>query len=225
MKVTTVNIREYFSGKGKKVKIALGIFFTVGVVGLILPVSRNLFIQLTPLAILLSSGALVLFHRPVYRQSKLPVFLIIFIAGYLIEVAGVKTGWLFGSYTYGNGLGIKLFETPVIIGVNWLVLIYCTYAITDHLSFPESFRIILSSLLMVSYDAVMEQVAPHLDMWSFEGDAVPIRNYLAWFATALFLHSLLKLSGIKYENSISTFVFTLQLVFFIILTIAIRING
>lgn len=224
MKVTIDNIRNYFPGKEKNVKIVLGIFFTVGAVGLILPVSRSLFINLTPLAILLSSAALVLYHRPIFRNRKLPVFLIIFIAGYLIEVAGVNTGWLFGSYTYGNGLGIKLFETPVIIGINWLILIYCTYAITNNMAIPVPFRIILSSLLMVTYDAVMEQVAPQLDMWSFEGNAVPLRNYLVWFATAFFLHSFLKISGIKYLNSISIFVFILQLLFFIILTIAFRIS-
>lgn len=224
MKCNLDKIKDFFPIRAEKVKNALVVFFIVGLAGFALPASRNLFIHLTPVAILLSSAVLAVFHRPVSGQRQYVVFMIVFIAGFFIEVAGVKTGFIFGNYAYGRGLGIKLFETPVLIGINWLFLIYSTNAMTDHLPFPVFLRIFASSLLMVAYDAVLEQAAPRLDMWSFEGPEAPFRNYLAWFAIAFALHSFVKFSGINYKNSFAAFVFTLQLVFFILLIITFNIN-
>ena len=41
----------------------------------------------------------------------------------LTEAIGVNTGLLFGTYEYGANLGFKIFGVPLIIGVNWTVLI------------------------------------------------------------------------------------------------------
>ena len=37
----------------------------------------------------------------------------IVLIGFVIEVIGVKTGYVFGSYSYGDSLGFKILEVPV----------------------------------------------------------------------------------------------------------------
>lgn len=82
---------------------------------------------------------------------------------------------IFGTYNYGNALGIKILETPILIGFNWLFLTYC-FSFWDHLGLKSIFVIILAPLLMVLYDLALEHVAPALNMWSWEQNTIPITN-------------------------------------------------
>lgn len=200
-------------------RIFLIIFYSVGVFGTASEATRDLFISLTPLALLLSLAAIIAFHHPGNLKKEILFFTAIFSVSFLIEALGVNTGRVFGNYTYGVGLWIKILNTPLLIGINWVLLIYCTSIIADRLSAPVMVKILSSSALMVLYDLIMEQVAPAMNMWSFENGHVPVRNYIAWFILAALFHSLLKLAGIKIVNRIAPFVFYVQVFFFLILTI------
>ena len=210
------NIRYNLLREEKKVRIFLIVFYSVGVFGITLSVTRNLFISLTPFALFLSLVALVIYHQPVSGKKSFIIFFSIFLLGYFIEVTGVKTGLIFGSYSYGTGLGVKVLGTPLMIGFNWMLLVYCTSVIVKYLPLNMAGKIFIASLLMVLYDIVLELVAPVLDMWHFESGSVPLINYLSWFIIALLLHLILKLSGITYENRIAFFIFILQFTFFIV---------
>ena len=70
---------------------------------------------------------------------------------------------------------------------------------------------------MVLYDVVLEQVAPKMQMWFWEADRVPFRNYLVWFLMALIFHTLLVITGLKLKNPLSKIVFSAQFLFFLIL--------
>ena len=39
--------------------------------------------------------------------------------GFAVEVIGVATGLLFGDYSYGTGLGPKVLDVPLLMGVLW----------------------------------------------------------------------------------------------------------
>ncbi len=130
--------------------------------------TRDLFISLTPLALFLSMAAIIAFHQAGDLKKEIIVFAAIFSASFLIEAWGVNTGRVFGNYTYGEGLWIKILSTPLLIGINWVLLVYCTAVITDSISAPVIVKILSSSVLMVLYDLIMEQVAPAMNMWSFE---------------------------------------------------------
>ena len=41
------------------------------------------------------------------------------------EVTTVET--MFGDYSYGKVLGYQVNNVPVIIGINWFLIIYCFY--------------------------------------------------------------------------------------------------
>ncbi|HRZ22364.1 MAG TPA: carotenoid biosynthesis protein, partial [Bacteroidales bacterium] len=111
------------------------LFFAVGVAGLAIPATHSLFVRLTPLSLLLSLTVLLLFH-PAWSTRLAIYFLIIFTAGLLVEAIGVNTGVIFGEYAYGSVLGLTIWGTPLMIGVNWLMLIYTTWDMTGRIRMP-----------------------------------------------------------------------------------------
>jgi putative membrane protein len=198
-------------------RIFFVIFYIVGIIGITAGTSRDFFISLTPVALLLSLFAVIFYHQPLIIKKEILVFSLICIAGFLVEAAGIRTGRLFGNYTYGDGLGIKVFSTPLLIGINWGLLVYCTAVIVERLPVNAVFKILISSSVMVIYDLIMEQIAPDMNMWSFEDGLVPVKNYMTWFLLAVIFHSLVRLAGIKIHNRIAPFILYVQALFFIIL--------
>ena len=73
--------------------------------------------------------------------------------------------------------------------------------------------------MMLIYDLVMEQVAPKMDMWSWQGGRVPVENYLAWFVIAAIFHAMIQFTSIKIKNKLSETILLAQFVFFVILLI------
>lgn len=195
------------------------LYYAVGVAGLILPLTRDIFMKLTSLSLLLSLSLLFLYH-PSYERKFWLTSLLIFLGGYLVEVLGVRTGLLFGAYQYGETLGWKVFHTPLIIGVNWLMLVYCTSYIAGRYVESIYFRSIVAASMMVVYDFAMEPAAIRLDMWSWDGGPVPLQNYLAWFIIAFALNYLAGRMGIiKGHNKVALPLFFIQMVFFILLDV------
>src|SRR5947209_2799209 len=99
------------------------IFYMVGRLGLGSERYSHTFQALIPLNLILSAC-----FAFAYEERKNFSFLLrcalIFVAGWLIEWLGVHTGFIFGHYQYGNGLGFKIQRIPLLIGLNWLLLIY-----------------------------------------------------------------------------------------------------
>lgn len=206
------------------VRVLVIIFYAVGVAGFAIPHTRELFLKLTPLALILSIAVILLFHNEPYNKKTIIFFAAVVAGTWGIETIGVHTGAIFGTYSYGSGLGIKLYGVPLLIGINWLFLTYCTSTIAGHLPFNPLIKVILSSLMMVIYDLILELVAPILNMWNFEGGMPPLRNYAAWFILSLIIHGLLKISGIKTENRLASMIITAQALFFILLIIIFKIT-
>lgn len=204
----------------KNTTFLLMIFYAVGLIGFSIPVLQPSFFRLTPFTILLSIALLFWFHQG-YPLKFILLSLFIAFAGFFIEVAGVHTGIIFGEYVYGNALGFKLFDTPLMIGINWLMLVYGSYVISSRLEMHLIARSLLGAFLMTAYDMVLEPVAIHSDMWTWEGGIIPLRNYLAWFGISLFFHLLLHLFKVRLENKIASALFKIQFVFFLLLTLVI----
>lgn len=193
------------------------IFYIIGVAGLLLPVTSALFIYLTPLALLMSFGLLMMHHHPGFNTKNIILFSFIFISGIVVEIIGVQTGLIFGNYIYGNGLGWKIFDTPILIGMNWLLLVYTTGTIMQKINITPVLRIAAGATMMLIYDLALEQVAPKMNMWSWENSEVPVNNYIAWWLIAAFFHSLIEIFGIKIKNPLSITILVTQFLFFVAL--------
>jgi len=207
----------------KIVQIIIPVFYTVGLAGFLIPLSYPYFEKLIPLVLILSFILLVIYHpkQSSYRLSIL-VFTGIYISGLIVEMIGVNTGIIFGEYSYGPNLGLKILNTPVIIGLNWLILVYTTSSMFEKINIHVNYKILLASASMLAYDIVLEQVAPLTGMWNWHEGNIPDRNYMAWFVIALIFHTLLKTVGIKTENAVSKNLYISQFVFFLMLAIFIH---
>ena len=205
----------------KAVNIFLTAFYTIGLTGILIEASSSVFISLTPVALILSFCLLMLFHNKPGINS-IVTFLLIAILGFIIEERGVNTGLIFGSYNYGETLGLKLNNTPLIIGLNWLLMTYITSSVFEHFRMHNIFKVVGAAALMVIYDLVLEQVAPLMNMWSWKNDIIPVQNYLAWFVIAVIFQTLLKVRKIDTRNPVGIPVLLIQFVFFISLFFILR---
>jgi len=201
----------------KEAKKSLISLYVVGVIGMLLPWTFPIFKVLIPYFLLLCFFILALFHKYRLDAQTFIYFLFVCIAGYVAEVYGVATGQLFGHYTYGHNLGFTLFNTPLLIGINWLFLVYTSAALTEKRKIPVVLKVLIPSLAMVLYDLVTEQMAPIMGMWSFNDSTIPLQNYLAWFGLAVFFHTMLQLMRIRVNNPLSIILLGLQFLFFVIL--------
>jgi putative membrane protein len=210
--------------KNKKLKafailwIVLVHFF--GIIGVyFLP---DWFLPATPLIILVSAGLVILRYEK-FRQSRFVAFAVIVVMAFLVEVYGVKTGNLFGTYSYGENLGWKLFGVPLIIGVNWAVLLMVAQQLTTHYIVVNNrfFSAITVGILMTSFDLLLEVLAPILDFWSFiHMNYPPLQNFIAWFCVS-FCFGLFSFSHFRNQNGTAVLYGTAQLVFFMALGLLI----
>lgn len=202
--------------KSTPVLLLVAVIYLVGAVGLSMEASQPIFQKLTPLNLLLMAGILFFHHQPWNKKHGL-AFLLILLAGFFIEVAGVQSGLVFGQYQYGETLGYQIMGTPLIIGVNWLMLTYMAYHITQIYGMKFLPQLITGAFLLLTYDLLLEPVAIQLDFWSWGGAGIPIQNYLAWWLIAAIFIAFWRSLKIQTSNSVASGLFIIQLSFFLIL--------
>jgi len=124
-----------------------------------------------------------------YRIKPIKIEWIIIFLVYLItffsEWIGVNYGWLFGSYEYGDSLGFKIDGVPIIMGANWLLLGLVCRDVVKKIISNHWLIIILSALLMVLIDTLIEPLSNRLDFWTWKNNIIPFSNYKDWFLIAL----------------------------------------
>ena len=198
----------------------VGLLHLAGIVGMLSPF-QEYFRLLTPFNLLMSAAILWVNHRE--RNLEILWYSIfVFILGFLVELVGVRFGIIFGQYAYGTTLGPKLFNVPIIIGLNWLLVMYCIATLTDSLKIPTVVKIAAGATLAVAVDWLIEPVAMHFDFWTWKDGIVPFQNYVAWFFTSAIMQSAYHLLKVKAENKLALAYYFTQLFFFLILNIAIR---
>lgn len=189
------------------------VFYIVGLILFAVPYTRELFISITSFTLLLVVAIVFYFHQH-WNSKTILVFGIIMLLSFLLEMMGVSSGKLFGNYQYDNGLGIKLFDTPIIIGLIWLFLVYASQSIASKISQKSSSKILIGATLMVFYDLLMERVAPIMNLWHFTTPYPPIANFVSWFMAAVVFHTLLVTNMINVENNTARSLFWIQMGFF-----------
>lgn len=207
--------------KNRVLTILMVIWYLGGIVGFLVPGLKPLFQLLTPVGMVLAAALLMYFHEPKNLKSGL-VFAGILVVCFVVELIGVNTQLLFGNYQYGPVLGFKLWNTPMVIGLNWLVLIYCialfAKTIRDQWYYP-----LVGASVMVAFDWVMEPVANATRMWNWVGGNIPVKNYMDWFLVSGFLFLMIRILKVEFNNRIAGLLFVLQVLFFGVLNILIRI--
>ena len=205
--------------------ISLGLiwlFHVSGIIGIIYS-DASWFIKATPLNLMLSFILLLL---NIERSKKtLLLVLLCFFVGMLAEIIGVKYGFIFGKYTYGNALGPKFMEVPFMMGIVWCILVFITGFIVQLFFETTWARIIVGIGLMLFLDLVMEPVAPILDFWTFESGLASFNNYIGWAVIAFPLQFIFHKAKLHIDGSFAFHLYFLQFLFFTILLLKINTLG
>ncbi|HQQ11583.1 MAG TPA: carotenoid biosynthesis protein [Bacteroidales bacterium] len=195
--------------------LLLIVVYLVGIISVLMGHAQQLML-LTPFN-LLFAAALMLFNAKGINLNYIIWFSVVGVAGYGMEWLGIETGLVFGSYSYGAGLGIKLFDVPLLIGVNWAVLVFSVAAISRNWKTKPWLRAAGAAALMVLYDILLEPVAIRFDFWSWEATQVPLQNYLAWWAIAWLMLLAVNKFVPNRENFLAPYLLIIQSLFFLLL--------
>ncbi len=165
-------------------------------------------------AILFLTFLMLLDSLPQKNSKSLLSILTIFFVGFLAEWLGVKYGFFFGDYSYGPNLGVKLDNVPLIIGINWVILSLAARGVIQKIFKLPALKIIISSLLMVGLDILLEPLAPKLGYWSFDLMVAPPSNYRGWLLLSILIQSLLEFVNLRIHFKTSLHIFAIQFLFF-----------
>lgn len=198
------------------------VFYGVGTIGIYLNPTQ--FAKLTPFNLLITTFILFYLHP----KKDLLFFINLFMVGisaWFLEMIGVTTGLIFGNYQYGLSLGPKLTETPLIIGLNWIIVAYSSLQTIQFITIKLNKKLseiaasLCAALLMVLLDFLIEPLAPKLDFWTFQNNFIPLQNYTAWFFFGFaFCFWMLK-GGLLKNNPMGWRVYLVQILFFSLLTL------
>jgi putative membrane protein len=183
-------------------------------------VNPSFFSPFTPYTLLLTCFVFLI-HSPLEDKKFIIAFCSIASLGFIIEVIGVKTGLIFGKYSYGEGLGYKFLNVPLVISINWAMLICAGIKVVSRIFTNKITVLIVAALLVTLIDLLIEQVAPKLNFWQFEGGLPDLQNYLSWIGVAFFTSYFFYPTIIKGNRSVSLIILILQIIFFTFLFIFI----
>lgn len=187
-------------------------FYAVGLLGL-LTRYQPYFLTLAPFTLLLTALLLLAHHTP--RCKSLVLYcLLTWLMGFGVEVIGVKTGLPFGHYYYGATLGWQVWTVPLIMGLNWLVLVYAVGNILSLLPIHNLTKSLVGALLLVGLDVLIESVASRLDFWHWQQAAIPYLNYVGWYGVSWGLLMLFYQFDFQVHNKLGGYVYMVLSSFF-----------
>lgn len=195
------------------------LFHVVGIIGLAIPATQAIFLKIVPWHILLMLVVVVISHQPLSIRFLLFV-LVIFITGYCAEWVGTHKNWLFGSYAYGNTLGLKFDQVPLIIGINWFLLVYSSGVLMQRIRIRSILlRVLISSIILVLLDLLIEPVAIKFDYWHWANTIIPLKNYASWFLISCLMLFVFEKFSFKKQSIVAPVLLITQFLFFAILNI------
>ncbi len=208
------------------------VFHAIGLIG-ILFFKNPFFIATTPVNLLLMF-ALLFWTQKEKNKFFILFTIVVIIIGFTVEVIGVNTNLLFGHYTYGEVLGPKWQQVPLVIGVNWFIILYCCGISTQTLmqkmitkiaqekqQAPASIKalsvIIDGATLATIFDWFIEPAAIKLHFWQWEDQHVPGYNYICWLIISIIILAIFHFCTFNKQNKFAIHLLMIECMFFLIL--------
>lgn len=195
-------------------------FFALGFVGLAIPYTFPFFVLLTPLAIVVALGMLIMGHQRPLDWRFFTAMGIVFVLSYVVELLKVHVFFLENVFVFGDSFGPVLLNIPLLIGLCWVALIYICAAIAERLKTNTVMKVLAASGLVVFFDIVVELVAHKLDFWYWMWE-IPFWNYLMWFVAALVMFTIIKLFKVNIENKLALPMYMTLIVLMLLLSVVI----
>lgn len=217
----------------KQIPLFVALLFHIsGLIGILCTPYQVFFVNSTPLVLLIMFLLLSSTEKKV-AQDFFIFFSISFIVGLTTEIIGVNTGLLFGDYQYGSVLGPKLFGVPLLIGVNWFIIVFCSGSFCAqglqvlqkkfNLNVPASaFKIAVvlgGAAIATCFDIILEPAAVKLHFWSWENGVIPLFNYICWYSISVLLLSVKMYFNKFSAHPFSIALLSIQALFFLVLNL------
>lgn len=195
------------------------IIFGVGITGHILAVTYPIMLTMTPYVLLLL-GLFLIYRIADDGKEKLLYWMTgVFLFTSLMEIIGVKTGYIFGEYEYGNILALKVFEVPLIIGFNWTFVILGAISLSQRITQSKLLIVFLTGIMAVIFDIILEPAAIELGYWRWIENSIPLLNYVSWFLIAVTAAAaFVSLAAVKLSLLPGKY-FMVQFVFFLLIIV------
>jgi putative membrane protein len=129
---------------------------------------------------------------------------------YIIETIALRTGFPYGTFTYTEHLGYKLFgTTPWTVPFGWVPLIIASWTLAWRYTSSITHRFILTIGTLVTIDLILDPAAVSLGFWKYAHPGlwggVPYTNFLGWmlsgFVGCLILHAFTKQQQPSHANA------------------------
>jgi uncharacterized membrane protein len=204
---------RHWSQRGGGERVLVAILTVVGLVVLALELRPLVDDAKVPFALLVPVFALFsLVHAGFLLgwRHALTFFGLSAVLSFAAELAGTKTGAIFGEYHYTDVLGPKLLgEVPVVIPLAWFLMIYPSYLIANLIVegrlLPRGRRLtslvwmaFLGALVMTAWDLTLDPYMVEFEkawVWDQPGSyfGIPIHNYVGWVGTTFLVMLLYRL--------------------------------
>ena len=200
------------------------VLYASGLIGMHIPAVSATFISLVPLT-LWFTGFICFWYFPKPSIQAYILLAAIAVAAWMLEVAGVRTGQIFGEYAYGRTLGYQVIHVPITIGINWILLVMVTGAVVAEWNVGGKIgRAALGAGLMTALDVLIEPVAVHFDFWQWNNNNIPVQNFIAWWVASFFFHWVYISADLPAKSSLFRLIAALQFLFFLGHWILMQIN-
>lgn len=221
MKALKIVGRQGDMGKAEKWFVYILVYlFLSGLVAHLVPRIYPFTRYTTDLFLLLINGALLYFLFEKNKDQNLWWWAAItYLGTFSLEALGVATGKIFGEYHYGQTMFLQVLEVPLVIALNWTVLILAVNNLMYRWTQHPILLALLSGVFIAIYDYFIEPVAISLDYWQWEGGTIPLQNYLAWSIIAFFFSLPLHYWKIRFHSPLLNIYLFVQLIYFILLNL------
>lgn len=212
-------IRKILSEKIYSSIALIIIFHLVGLVGFTNEPFIDVFKRLVPLHLLLMLF-IVLWNNESWNKHFIQFSLFVYVGSFVVEMLGTNTGLIFGEYGYGRTLGFKLWNTPLMIGVNWFILVYGMGCALTKVKIHNKFLFAgIGASVLVLLDLLIEPVAMRFDYWQWSGNEIPIQNYGAWWVVSFIFMLIFNRLHFNKQNIVAISLLIVQFLFFILLNL------
>ncbi len=197
--------------------LAIVVLHAFALGGILSPWSEK-FILLTPFHLCISM-LLVLKKEEEGGNTILSGLINIAFVGFLIEIIGTNTDWIFGKYAFGKAFGPKIAGTPPLIGLVWGLFTFTAVQTSELVIKNKWIGATVAALLITGLNWMMEPLAPKLNFWFWDegGSGAGWHDYIGSFIQG-WIFSFYLYSKIKDVGNIVGLVFLVtQTVFFLLL--------
>ena len=200
--------------------ISIYALLTAGALGNVALEGPTVIIQAT-LLIMAAIGLTSWYLSFQFTAKSIGALIAVLLFIFLCMASGVNAGFPFGDYAFTNLAGPKVWDVPVVIPFAWLAILIPAWIAPDRILRYQ--HLVVASLVIVAFDAVLEFAADTMDLWHWRGGAPTELTFISWFGISyLSLSMLKKYSSPRESNAIVPHFLFAQLAYFFLTDVGTR---